>query len=202
MAYGTTARALASGLFGALAAMPAFAADDGGGGGLPQLDFATWPTQIFWLVVSFTVAYLLMWRVVTPAIASVLEERHSRINDDMQRAKEDADEAEQMRTAFEARLSEARDDAAAKTRETLDAAQAEAEKKNADAAKRLAAKVDKAEAAVRDARAAALKEMNDVAAEGAISAASALAGVKVTKAEARKAVAAAAKSRPGSEEAG
>ena len=77
----------------------AFAAGESSGG-LPQLDFTTWPTQIFWLVVSFALAYVLMWRVVTPRIGSVLEERHSRLDDDMQRAKQAADEAESMRISL------------------------------------------------------------------------------------------------------
>ena len=194
MAYGKSAKRLLYGLTGAVAAVPALAAESEGG--LPQLDFATWPTQIFWLVVSFGIAYLLMWRVVTPAIGSVLEERHTRINDDMRKAKKAAEEAEEMRLAFEARLGEARADAAEKTRETLARARSEAEKKDAEASKRIADKVAKAEEAVRKARAAALREIDGVAAEGAIDAAQALAGVKVTAAEAGKAVDAAAKARP------
>ena len=194
MANGRLAKGLALGIAGALAAMPALAADEGGG--LPQLDFTTWPTQIFWLVVSFGLAYLLMWRIVTPAIGSVLEERHTQVNSDMQRAKKATEEAEQMRVAFEAQLDDARAKAAEKTRETLAKAQAEAEKKGAEAAKRLAAKVEKAEAEVGKARGAALKEIDDVAADGAVDAAMSLAGIKVTKADAKKAVLAAAKARP------
>ena len=198
MAYGATAKGLVYGLAAALAAAPAHAAGDGGGG-LPQLDFSTWPTQVFWLVVTFALAYLLMWRVVTPAIGSVLEERHTRVSGDMDKARQAAEEAEQMRTAFEARLSEARADAVEKTRETLAESQAKAEKKAEAAAKRLAAKVDEAESAIRKSRDKALKEIDAVATDGAVEAARALAGVKVTKAEAGKAVKAAAKARPAAE---
>ena len=194
MAFGKSAKSILTGLAGLVAVAPALAAESEGG--LPQLDFATWPTQVFWLVVTFTIAYLLMWRVVTPAIGSVLEERHGRVNDDMQRAKRATEEAEQMRVAFEARLAEARTDAAEQTRGTLAEAQAENDKKNAATAKRLAAKVEKAEAAINEARSAALKEIDAVAVDGAIDAASALADIKITKAEADKAVKAAAKARP------
>jgi len=31
--------------------------------GLPQLDIATWPSQLFWLVVTFGVGYIIMSRV-------------------------------------------------------------------------------------------------------------------------------------------
>ncbi len=178
-----------------LTAGSAFAAGDSSGG-LPQLDFTTWPTQIFWLVVSFALAYVLMWRVVTPRIASVLEERHTRLDDDMQRAKQAADEAETMRVSFEKTLTDARAEAQEKTRSTLAAAAAEADKKNAAAAKRLATKIGKAEAKIMEARDAALSELDDVAAVTAVDAASSLAGIKITKTDAKKAVIAAAKANP------
>ena len=185
-----------TGLAGTLAAAPSLAAEEGGKGGLPQLDFATWPTQLFWLAVTFGLAYLLMWRVVTPAIGSVLEERHARINDDMERAKNAAEEAVQMRVDLEARLAEARSVAVENTRKTLADAQAEADKRKAEISKRLATKVGKAEAAVKEAREAALKEIDGVASQGAVDAVLSIAGIKVTKADAAKAVKAAAKARP------
>lgn len=193
---GLAPKAVAFGL--TMMASPAFAAGDNGG--LPQLDFTTWPTQIFWLVVSFAFAYLLMWRVVTPRIASVLEERHARLEDDMQRARQSAEEAEKMRIAFEKTLADARAEASDKTRETTAAAVAEAEKKNDAAAKRLATKIGKAEAKIMEARSDALKELDDVAVTSAIDAVSSLAGLKITKTDAKSAVKAAAKAMPAMEQ--
>ena len=179
-------------LTGILASSPAFAADDGGSG-LPQLDFSTWPTQIFWLVVSFGLAYLLMRRLVTPRIASVLEERHTRLESDMQMARQATDEAESLRTTHEKTLADARSEASSKTRDSLAAAQAEAETKNNAAITRIAGRIEKAEARIAEARTAAMKEIDDVAIGVAIDTAAALAGVTITKADAQKAVAAAAK---------
>ena len=163
---------------------PAMAAEETGG--LPQLDLTTWPTQIFWLIVSFGIAYLLMWRVITPSITSVLEARHTRLNDDMRQARMAADEAEQMRISFEETLSNARSSAAMATREAVASAQADADKKNEAAAKRLGAKIDKAEAAIAKAKTAALREIGDVATDGAVAAVTAITGIKMTNAEAKK----------------
>jgi F-type H+-transporting ATPase subunit b len=181
----------------AIAARPVSAAESGG---LPQLDFETWPTQIFWLVVSFVVAYLLMSRAVTPLIGAVLEDRHARLDDDMQRTRKATDEAEEIRLNFEKTLTEARAEAAEKTRESTAAALAEAEEKNADAAKSLAAKISEAEAAIMASRMAALKELDDVATDGAIETTALLTGIKITKADAKKAVQAAAKAMPAMEQ--
>ena len=80
-ALGTTA-AIAG-----LLASPVLAATGGeGGGGLPQLDADTYPTQIFWLVVTFVILYLIMSKVALPRIAEVLEERQERIADDIETA--------------------------------------------------------------------------------------------------------------------
>ncbi|MCE2516296.1 MAG: F0F1 ATP synthase subunit B' [Alphaproteobacteria bacterium] len=200
VAVKTSGLALKASAFGLIVmASPALAAGDSKGG-LPQLDFTTWPTQIFWLVVSFALAYVLMWRVVTPRIASVLEDRHDRLDDDMQRARQAADEAESMRVAFEKTLADARAEATEKTRLSTAAAVAEAEKKNDAAAKRLATKIGKAEAKIMEARDNALTELDDVAVTSAIDAAAALAGVKITKTDAKKAVKAAAKAMPAMEQ--
>ncbi len=177
----------------------AFAFAAGDSGGLPQLDFTTWPTQIFWLVVSFSLAYLLMWRVVTPRIASVLEDRHARIEDDMIRARESAGEAEQMRLAFEKTLMDARQESSDMAREATAVAVAEADKKNAAAAARLATKTGKSTDKIMEARKAALKELDDIAATSAIDAVARLTGIKTPKADARLAVKAAAKALPSME---
>jgi len=180
----------------AVTAVPASAAGGESSGGLPQLDLTTWPTQIFWLIVSFAFAYVLMWRIVTPRIASVLEERHARLDGDMQRARSAADEAEEIRLSYEKKLADARAEASEKTRSTLAEAQTEAEKKNAAIAKKLATKISKAESKIIEARDAALKELDDIAATSAIDAAASLTGIKVTKTDAKNAVKAAAKSMP------
>ena len=43
--------------------------------GMPQLDFSTWPNQIFWLLVTLAAIYFLLTRVALPRIGAVLAER-------------------------------------------------------------------------------------------------------------------------------
>lgn len=170
---------------------PVLAQEDSGG--LPQLDFTTWPTQIFWLMVSFALAYVLMWKLVTPQIASVLEDRHARLEDDMQRTRQAADEAEEMRLNFEKTLTDARAQASEQTRTSTAEAIADAEQKTSEASQRLGDKINKAEAKIMQARKEALKELDDVAVNGAIDAVATLTGIKISKADAGKAVQAIAK---------
>ncbi|HDR27259.1 MAG TPA: F0F1 ATP synthase subunit B', partial [Rhodovulum sp.] len=51
--------------------------------GMPQLDFATFPNQIFWLVVTLVVIYFVLSRIALPRIAAVLAERQGTISNDI-----------------------------------------------------------------------------------------------------------------------
>ena len=65
--------------------------------GLPQLDIATWPSQLFWLVVLFAAGYLVMAKIVTPRIGAVLEERRQTVNGDLEKARNASAEAAKFR---------------------------------------------------------------------------------------------------------
>ena len=161
--------------------------------GLPQLQVDTWPSQLFWLAVVFGIGYIFMARVVTPRIGSVLEERRTRLDDDLTRAREASAEAAQTRTEYEASLDEARSDAAEFARKAAADAQAKADAAEAKAGKRMATKIGKAETKLAADRVEAEGNITAIAAEAAIDTAAQIAGVKATKAQAEKAVKAVAK---------
>src|SRR5690606_28063422 len=54
------------------------------GGGLPQLDVSTFPSQLFWLFVSFGIMYMIFSRRTLPEISGVLENRQSHIQGDLE----------------------------------------------------------------------------------------------------------------------
>ncbi len=56
--------------------------------GMPQLDFSSFPNQIFWLVVTLVVIFLVLSRIALPRISSVLAERASTITNDIAAAEE------------------------------------------------------------------------------------------------------------------
>ena len=175
----------------ATATSAAFAA--GGEAGLPQLKIGTWPSQLFWLVVIFAIGYVFMARVVTPRIGSVLEERRTRLDGDLTRAREASAEAAQTRADYEASLEVARNEAAEFARNAANEAQAKADATEKKATKKMATRIGKAETALAEARAEAESNLTAIATEAAIAAATQVAGVKPTKAQADKAVKAAAK---------
>lgn len=176
----------------ALAAEGALAASDHGGGGtLPQLDIGTFPTQVFWLFVTFIVLYIAMTKIAIPRIEYVLEERHSKLAEDLDKAGKLKADAEEVQANYEKALADARGSA----HELVGAAKEEASKANAKAEAEADAaavkKVKEAEATIEAARTEALSNVKDVVSEVAGEAVQKLIGVKVTKTELNKAVAAA-----------
>lgn len=162
-------------------------------GGLPQLDIATWPTQLFWLVVTFVIAYILMSRFVTPKIGSVLENRAATIATDLDSAKAADAEAKATFEANEKSLSDAREAAAAQASAAMAEAKANAQAAEDELSKKLNRKVKTAETKLSKMRDDAMENLEDMAADAAGQAVKQLAGISATKAMLSKHVKQAAK---------
>ncbi len=162
---------------------------------MPQFDFATFPSQIFWLIVCFAALYFLLARTALPKIGAVLEARQRKIDDDLERATELELQAKEALAAYEAELEAARERAHAAIREASDEMAAEAEKQQQTLAAQLAADVEAAEERIAAARKDALAHIQQVANDAARATTARLIGVEVDEAQAGAAVAAAAKER-------
>ena len=154
--------------------------------GLPQLDIATWPSQLFWLVVLFGAGYLVMAKIVTPRIGAVLEERRQTVDGDLEKARAASGDAAKIRADYESDLEKTRIEAAEFAKQAAMEATKKAEAADAKIAKKLADKVGAAEAKLAKAKTSAMANLNDVAAEAAMAAVASLAGIKSSSAQARK----------------
>ena len=137
--------------------------------GMPQLDFSTWPNQIFWLLVTLVVIYFVLSKIALPRIGAVLADRKSTITNDLAAAEELKQKAVAAEKAYNDALANARTEAAkivaqakAEIQKDLDAATAKADAEIAAKA----AESEKTIAAIRDGAAAAVSEVaRDVAGE-------------------------------------
>lgn len=137
--------------------------------GMPQLDFETFPNQIFWLVLTLVAIYMILSRVALPRIGAVLAERQGTITNDVAVAEELRNKAKEAEAAHEKALAEARAEAqriAQKTRDEiqveLDAAVAKADEEIAERT----AESEKEIAAIREEATASVREVaRDTAAE-------------------------------------
>ena len=67
--------------------------------GMPQLDSEFWPAQILWLTLIFSSLYLIIWKIFLPRITYIVENRKSRIVNDL-------DEAQKLKENAEKKLGE------------------------------------------------------------------------------------------------
>lgn len=82
-----------------------------GATGLPQLDFGTFPNQIFWLVVTVLVLYWVLSRIALPRIAAVISDRQGAITGDLMAAEEFKQKAREAEAAYDQALADARNEA-------------------------------------------------------------------------------------------
>lgn len=155
---------------------------------MPQFDPSSFPSQLFWLVVTFVALYLVLWRAVLPRISSVLEQRQEKIEDDLGRAEKLKAEAEEVLADYNKSLEEARAEAVANLKAAADEMAAEAAKRNESFAAELAARTGEAEDRIAKARSDALGNLKSVAVDSAAAATARLIGVEVGETEVKQAV--------------
>ena len=177
---------LAAGLLQFGLPVAAMAAEEGG---LPQLkQIHTFPSQIFWLIVTFGFLYWMMKRYILPRITEVLEQRRDKIDDDLVRAEKVKAEAEAVLATYERSMAEAREQAGQRLRAASDEAKAEAARRLDTFAKELSARTAEAEAGISRAKEAAMQEIAAVATGSAASVTEKLIGIQPDQQAAEAAV--------------
>ena len=141
------------------------AAEGAENGGMPQLDFSTFPNQIFWLLVTLAVVYLILSRMALPRISSVLAERQGTITNDLGAAEELKLKAQEAEAAYNKALADARSEAQRIAAEAKAEIQADLDKAIAKADAEIAAKSAEAAKAIAAIREGAMDSVKEVAAD-------------------------------------
>jgi len=155
---------------------------------MPQLDFSTFPSQVFWLAVIFVLLYLLMARLALPRVAAMIDARKVRIDGDLERAGQMKAEAEAVMAAYERSLADARAQAQATLKEAMSRFAAEAAERQRKAAEALAIETTAAEKRIAAAKAETLGGLRAVAIDVVRTATRKLVGVDVDEGSAATAV--------------
>ncbi len=145
-------------------------------------------SQLFWLAITLGFIYFVIARNMVPRIQSTVDQRDRQIADDLaaaEQAKAKADETEQ---AYRLRMDASRAEAMKATAAAKAEAASKVEKLVSKADTANQARLDKVEAKIRSASAAAQAEIAAVAAELTQDVVAKVAGLRVDKAEALKAV--------------
>jgi len=156
--------------------------------GFPPFDQTTFPSQIFWLAITFAVLLVVMWRVVVPRIGGTIAERKARIATELERAESDRRKADQAWSTYQNTLVEARQRARVVTEDNRVRVLAESERAEAAADETAQADIAKAEADLARLRAEARESILAAAQDAAVDIVARLTGENVSASEAASAV--------------
>lgn len=166
-------------------------------GGLPQLNPANFPTQIFWLALTFGVLYYLMSKKALPRVAEVLEARQERISRDLAKAAQLKEEAEAILAQVEKSLAGARSQAQGVIAEASAEIEANNQARQAQLNADISERLRNAEASIAAAKEQALANIRAESTGIVRDITGRLAGVEVDQAQADAAVAAVLEERRG-----
>jgi F-type H+-transporting ATPase subunit b len=162
-------------------------------GGFPPFAAETFPSQLFWLTITFVFLLVMMWRVAVPRIASVITERRNKIGSEIAAAEASRKGAEAAQTEYQAPLIEARERAREVTEETRAKFAREVEQAKAQADSEGEALMKQAESRLSALQAEARRHISDVAKEAVVDIVKRLTGETVSTDEAAAAVQASVK---------
>ena len=161
---------------------------DEGKAGLPQLDFNTYPSLIFWSVVSLIIGYILMKYLVTPNIKSILNNRETNIQNDLVKAKTSSQETEKIKENIINSQTELKSRSQLIVNQALSETKQNIEKKEKDINQKLNQKVVQAEKQVLETKKLVIKEVISNAEELTAKVIQNLTDLKYDKVEGKKAI--------------
>lgn len=135
---------------------------------MPQLDFSVFPSQLFWLLISFFSMLFIMSRFIIPKTAEMINLRKEKIDGDLQKAAEIKQQVEKALEKYHAALKEATDKAQISLQKNRDELGEMINRKQEDLAAKLEAEISGGEKKIEQAKEKALQKVEASAAELAI----------------------------------
>ena len=132
---------------------------------MPQLDPTTFVPQLFWLMVTFVLLYLVMWKIAIPRIGDVLQDRQKRIESDLEKAEELKKEAQSVRESYEELVTNGSNKAQETIRAAREKMAEESSAQHASLTEKIAAQTSEAETRIGAAKNQALANIRTVAVE-------------------------------------
>jgi F-type H+-transporting ATPase subunit b len=157
-------------------------------GGFPPFDTSTFPSQFFWLAITFAFLFTVLWRVAGPRIKGAITNRRGAINGAIAEAGRARGDAEAAQTAYETALAGARARANALAEETRTRLNAEIAKAKSEADARAHDAMAQADTRIAQTRETAKAAVATAARDAAIAIVERLTGDKVSAEDAARAL--------------
>ena len=156
--------------------------------GLPQLDLNTYPSLMFWSIISLIIGFILMKYLVTPNIKSILNSRETSIQNDLVKAKTSNQESEKIKQS----IIKSQEDIKSKSQKIISDAILESkqsiEKKEKEISAKLELKVSEAEKKIIDTQNTVINDVINVAEEITADVVRKFTDIKYDKSNVKKAI--------------
>ena len=156
--------------------------------GLPQLDLNTYPSLMFWSIISLIIGFALMKYLVTPNIKSILNSRETSIQNDLVKAKTSNQESEKIKQS----IIKSQEDIKSKSQKIIFDAILESkqsiEKKEKEISAKLELKVSEAEKKIIDTQNTVINDVINVAEEITADVVKKFTDIKYDKSNVKKAI--------------
>ena len=136
-------------------------------GGMPQLDPEFWVSQVFWLVISFGLLFIVLSKFILPTISDNLERRRSQILENIETAEKQRKESDNNLKEFEKKLSNSRAEASSLINEAKKKLLEEINKKKELLENEIDKEIKSAEDEIKDLQINSVKKINQIANETA-----------------------------------
>lgn len=149
--------------------------------GMPQLDVSTYPSLIFWLVVTFGFTFVVLKFYITPTMSEILNQRKAKIDTDLFHAKKSREDAENSKLNQESSIAEAKEKAFQIISEATEKSKLDLQISEKSSKERLSKKLADAEKNITNSKNNSLKIVNGIATDIALSLSQKVSGIKANK---------------------
>tara|TARA_Y100000591_G_C21777227_1_gene669003 strand:+ start:294 stop:884 length:591 start_codon:yes stop_codon:yes gene_type:complete len=133
--------------------------------GMPQLDPEFWISQIFWLIITFGILYIVLSKLILPKISANLELRRSQISDNIEAAEKQREESEIKLKEFDEIISKSKIEAKNIIMEARDKALKDINSKKKILEEQIDEEIKKVESEILELRKNAPSKINKIAIE-------------------------------------
>ena len=147
--------------------------------GMPQLNPEFWVSQIFWLIITFGILYVVLSKLILPKISSNLESRKSQISDNIEAADKQREESEIKLKEYEEIVTKSKIEAKNIFNQSREKALKDINTKRDILDKQIDEEIEKAEDEINQLRKRAPSQINKIAIETASELSQKLIGAEV-----------------------
>ena len=149
--------------------------------GMPQLDVSTYPSLIFWLVITFGFTFLVLKFYITPKMSEILNQRKEKIDTDLFEAKKSREDAENSKLNQESSIIEAKEKSFQIISQATKKSKHDIQSFEKRSKERLLEKLADAEKNITNSKTDSLKVVNEIATDIAITLSEKVSGIKANK---------------------